>query len=53
MNKILAVIAVVLTALFVTADEVKIPAIYTVKGELDKANGHMQGMAVSDNAIYV
>ena len=30
-----------------------IQAVYTVKGELDQAKGHMQGMAVSPDAIYV
>ena len=39
--------------LLCSSAEAIIPAVYTKKGELDAARGHMQGMAISPDAIYV
>ena len=53
MLKIFAFVMVILSALCCSAADAKIPVVYTVRGELDAARGHMQGMAVSPDAIYV
>lgn len=34
-------------------DNGRISAVYTVRGELDKANGHIQGMCASGDAFYL
>ena len=39
--------------LFSSAAAISVPAVYTTKGELDAARGHMQGMAISPDSIYV
>ena len=53
MKKLFFIFSVAIAAMSVLAETVSVPPVFTVKGELDKAHGHMQGMAVSDNAIYV
>lgn len=53
MFRILVLALFIFLPQFCFAGELKIPAVRTVKGELDAARGHMQGLAVSPDAIYV